>query len=412
MALFVYSALERGKRTEGMIEAENQAAAATQLKARRLIPLKLEAAKGKRITNVHRGRMERGLCRFLIRPMQVELALSQLGQVIRAGVPIVTALESVGAQAPYHLRRVFADIIGRVRSGQSLEHSLREEAPFFGKVTLGLIGVGEANGTLDDMLRYSSDLLERSRKVKAQVLGALAYPSAVVLGAFGLGYYMVNNVIPQIMSFIGAQDPSSLPLVTQYLMMTTDFLKVYGVYIMAAPVVLVVLVTAARKNRRTAPKVDAVMLWIPPVGKALREHANTMWCRTLGALLSSGVDILSALELVCSTLDNACYAERLNAIRNQIRQGATLTRAYRENGMKRLCPMAYTMISVSEDSGGLDESLLHVASYSEEELTRRVSMLSKMIEPAVFVLVGGMVGFVYFAFFLAMLAATNNAAGL
>lgn len=412
MPSYSYTALEHGQRTEGIIDAKNKDEAVSQLRAKRLIPLKIEPSRTHRAMTAKRSRTERIFCRFLIRPVHIELAMSQLAQVIKAGVPILTALESVGAQAPFYLKRVLGSIITRVQDGQSLERSLREEAPFFGKVTIGLISVGESNGTLDEMLRYSADLLERSRKVKAQVLGALAYPTAVVIGAFGLGYYMVAKVIPQIMSFIGTQDPSTLPLVTQYLIYTTDFLKLYGGYIMLTPVVLVILFIAAKKNKNTAPKVDHAILWIPPIGKALREHCNTMWCRTLGALLSSGIDILSALELVNTTMSNACYSERLGAIRQQIRQGATLTRAYRDNGMKRLCPMAYTMISVSEDSGGLDESLLHVADYCEEQLNRRVAMLSKMIEPAVFVLVGGMVGFVYFAFFLAMLAATNKAAGM
>lgn len=409
MPRFRYTAMDRGSRREGILEAVSPGDAAVRLRAQGLILLGLQPVKGNSSASNKRG--AHLLAHILIRPSQIENVLGQLAQVIKAGVPILPALESVGAQAPRPLARVMAAVTARVKSGQSLEKSMQAEAPFFGKVTIGLIGVGESNGTLDGMLRYAASLMERTRKVRSQVLGALAYPCVVIIGAMGLGWYMVQKVIPQIMSFIGTKDPSKLPLVTQYLVYTTDFLKAYGAYILITPPLLVIAFVLARRYPTGAVSLDRMMLWIPPIGKALREHANTMWCRTLGALLGSGINILQALDLVIATSGNAYYAERFKLIKQQVRQGVPLGRAFFECGMKRLCPMAHTLISVSEESGALDESLLHVADYCEEQLTRRVALLAKMVEPTIFVLVGGMVGFVYFAFFLAMLAATNSAAG-
>lgn len=115
------------------------------------------------------------------------------------------------------------------------------------------------------------------------------------------------------------------------------------------------------------------------------------------------------MELVGETMSNKFYADQFIKMREIVRQGGSLSKGLETTQLHALCPMSLTMVSVSEESGGLDESLLHVARYCEEQLTRRVSLLGKLVEPAIFVIVGGMVGFIYFAFFMAMLSVTRSA---
>ncbi len=406
MPHFAYTVIDHGVRREGTLDAENIAVAQARLREGGCMVLKLEQTR--QAAAAGRGKLERTLARFLIRSSQLELSFVQFAQLIHSGVPILVALQSVGSQAPHYLRRIYADITTSVQSGRSLEQSFRDEAPFLGNATIGLIGIGESNGTLDEMLRYAAELMERARKVRSQILGAMAYPAGVIAFAMGLGYFMVTKVIPQLMSFIGTKDPTTLPKVTQYLIYTNDFLQVYGIYVLLAPVVLVAAFIAARKSSQTAVAVDRAILWVPLTGKALRHYANTMWCRTLGALLKSGIDAMSALDLVSLTMGNAYYAHQFRGMRMQIRQGASLSKASADHGIKKLCPMAYTMIPVSEESGGLDESLLQVADYTEEQLTRRVALISKMVEPMAYVIVGTMVGFIMFGFYLAMMQATGS----
>jgi type IV pilus assembly protein PilC len=120
--------------------------------------------------------------------------------------------------------------------------------------------------------------------------------------------------------------------------------------------------------------------------------------------------VLVALQLVEETIGNLHYAGQFRQMREVVRQGGSLGKGLRDSTLRRLCPIGLTMVSVSEESGGLDTSLLKVADYSEEQLSRRVGILGKLVEPAIFVVVGGMVGFVYFAFFMAMLTVTRSAA--
>lgn len=413
MPSFAYTLLEKGERRSGRVQALDAAAAAAQLKQRggRILRLTPAAANASSATLSLPTGLEKSLRGILVRPAQIERLLDQLAQMLRAGVPLLTALQASAKLAPRMLKHTLNAIAGHVREGRPLHQVLQQEAAFIGPITLGLIRAGENNGALDEMLRYAAGLLAQRRKVRSQILGALAYPLFVMLAAFGLGYYMVTRVIPQIMDFIGAQSTADLPRITQYLVYTNDFMQIHGRAFLLAAAVTVAAAILAKRNRKTAPQVDEVILYIPPIGAALKHYANALWCRTLGSLVKSGIDIMVALELAADTVGNAAYQLKIMRMRDAICQGVAFPLAMRQAGLDKLCPMAGTMIGVSEHSGGLDEGLLHAAAFSEEQLARRVALLSKMIEPAIFILVGGMVGFVYFAFFLAVLSATQAARG-
>jgi type II secretory pathway component PulF len=422
MAFFRYKIQSNGSTRSGTIEAGSlqEASGALRREGGIILQLRVDAADSPRPAAAHTQPAPAGGAasswrkragRWLIMRSQVELTLRQLGSLLAAGVPILTAIRAVGEQAPPMLAQVYAEIGEKVRRGYPLRRCLEEEAPFVGKVTIGLIGVGEANGTLDAMLTYAADLMERSRKVRGQIVQAFTYPAIVMLVAFGIGYFMVAHVFPKIMGFIQKQGKNiPLPLPTRLLIQVNDFLSVYGLYILAAPVLIAVAYTLAYRVPAIGERIDYVKLRLPLLGKAFREHANAMWCRTLGSLLASGVDVLVALQLVQETVGNLHYRRQFAKVHEVVRQGGGIGRGLRESSLSRLCPIGATMVSVSEESGGVDTSLLKVADYSEEQLERRVGMLSKLVEPAIFVVVGGMVGFVYFAFFMAMLAVTRSAA--
>lgn len=424
MALFRYKIQQNGAARTGTLEAGSLQEATALLRREggvTILLLRVDSA-GTSKPAVRSGGTERKADgstqpwrpianRVLIFRSQLELTLRQLGSLLGAGVPILTAIRAVGDQAPSLLKHVYGRIGEKVRRGYPLRRCLEEEAPFMGKVSIGLIAVGEANGTLDAMLTYSADLMERSRKVRGQILQAFTYPGIVVLAAFGIGYFLVAHVFPKIMTFIEKQGKEvPLPMPTRILIQVNDFLAAYGVYVLLAPFLLIAAYFLARRSSAIGEQIDLWKLRIPILGKAFREHANAMWCRTLGSLMESGVDVLVALELVQETIGNLHYRSQFVRVREIVRQGGSLGKGLRETTLKRLCPIGATMIAVSEESGGVDTSLMKVAEYSEEQLTRRVGLMSKLVEPAIFVVVGGMVGFVYFAFFMAMLAVTRSAA--
>jgi len=411
--LFNYTAIRDGSRRSGTVEADSRQAALQQLRAQGCAVLSLQPAPEQKKSGASAQKKRdtgRALAGLFISKAQTEIALQQLASLLRAGVPIITAFSAISRQASRTLSRIFERVALKVKQGNSLQRSLEEEAPFLGRVTLGLIGVGESNGTLDEMLAYAAELMEKSRKVRGQIVQAFAYPGFVVLVAVGVSYYMVAVVFPKIMTFIQKQGSRvELPAPTRILIAVSDFTMEWGLVLLIAPVAAGVALVLLRRIPRYGRRIDYVLLKIPLLGLAFREHCNTMWCRTLGALMGSGIDVVSALSLVGHTMGNLYYVEQFRIMQDIIRQGRSLTHGITTTALHRLCPLAVTMVAVSEETGGLSDSLLFVANYSEDRLSRRTALLGTLIEPAIFIIVGGIVGFVYFSFFLAMLAVTKSA---
>jgi type IV pilus assembly protein PilC len=410
MPSFRYIALQDGIRREGVIEADSERTAASRLRAEGASVLSLSPAPADRAAPMNARRLERLADRLMIRSQSVELTLRQLGSLLRSGVPILTALGALSRTAPLPLRKALARTAGVIREGKSFSAALAAHLPGVDRVTIGLLGVGEANGTLDAMALHAADLKERARKTREQILQAFSYPVVVMLAAMGVGAYMVRKVFPEVMKFIeSTRRAADLPLPTRMVIALDGFLTTYGLYVLLAPVVVVVLVIALRRSARSGEWVDAMALRLPLLGGAFKFHANAMWCSTLGSLLASGLDVLAAVDLVRGAMSNWHYAVQFERVRAMLREGSSLSKSIGSTELQRLTPMAHTLVSVSEEGGHMDESLLEVARFSEDQLNRRVALLGKLVEPAVFVVVGGFVGLVYFGFFLAVLTATRSA---
>jgi type II secretory pathway component PulF len=409
MPTFSYTVSQAGSRTTGLIEAESEAQAASELRQQGMMILSLTQ------TQAEAQRRSRGsgapspIASILISRSDLEATLSRLSALLAGGVPIVAALQALESQAPRALARVIAGIARRVRGGASLSKSFQAEAGFLGDTIIGLIGVGEANGIVAEMLQEASELMRRSREVKSRVFQAFTYPAIVTLGAIGVAAYIVYWVFPKVLKFINTQSSDvRLPAISRALIGISTFMTDYGLYVLLAPFGMVLAFHLVRKTEQGGYIIDRALLAVPLLGAALRANSNAMWTRTLGTLMRSGVDIANAIDLVEVTMKNRHYRRQFSTLREHVRRGRSLTDAIAATDLGRLCPLAPVLVSVGEHTGGVDDGLLQVAEDSEALLERRTNLLSKLVEPAVFVVVGGMVGFVYFGFFLAMLAATRS----
>jgi type II secretory pathway component PulF len=414
MATYQYTIQVEGRRRNGTLEADSEQAAAAILRSQGGLILALRTAETGRAVQVPGATPLKAAHRrweaLLIRKQGIEEMLRQLATLLRGGVPILTALTSMAEVATPLLSRALVRTGQAIREGQSFSRALSTHLPGINPVTVGLLSVGEANGTLDAMVLHAANLMERSRKTRERILQAFAYPVFVAVVAMGVGYYMVRHVFPVVMKFIAqGRRVAVLPLPTRIVIGMNDVLTAYGIYILLAPFALAGLVALLRRSPSTGEKIDALALRIPLLGGAFRFHANAMWSLTLGSMLSGGLDILAAVTLVEGTMSNERYAAQFRQIKTRLRDGVSLSRAIGESSLRSLCPMAHAMIAVSETGGSLDDSLLHVARFSEEQLERRTTLLGKLVEPAVFIVVGGFVGIVYFGFFMAILTATSAA---
>lgn len=403
---------EKGRKEKGIITADNLDAAEKILKGRQLTIIKLEIVKSSitdspNFTLKERSAQEKMLAGWLISSTQMELALGQLATMLEGGVPLLNAFQTVASQSSHFLSRALFCVANKLQEGQSLTDTIREELPFLGNIIIGLISAGEANGDVDKMCNYAAELLERRRKLKGQILQAMAYPALVILITIGIVTFLMVSVIPKIMKFLSNRS-SGLPSITQALVDVTEFLQKNGLYLLAAPFVLTIVIVLLRKNPQIAVYVDYVFLRIPVFGKVICASCNMLWCRTLGILLKSGINIVSALEFTYGALNNHFYRDELKEMREIISQGHPLSTALRVSGLKPFIPLADAMLVVGENTGRMDVGLMKLADFCDLDLQRRIAFLSKMIEPALFVVVGSIVGFVYIAFFMGLMAASTG----
>jgi type IV pilus assembly protein PilC len=412
MPSFRYIASANGDRREGILQAASTSEAAAALRRQGLMILALNETHKNARSDVQSGDgfLPRSVARFLILRIHIEIALNQLSTLLAGGVPIMTALKTVEGLVPGPLRRVVAAIARHVQGGEPLSKGMKAEAPFLGETTLGLVAAGEANGTVAEMLGQASSLMQRVREVRSRIVQAFSYPAIVTLGAIAVAVYMVQVVFPKVLKFIeGQRSNVELPAISSALIVISRFMTDYGLYLLLAPLALGIAFHLLRRTERGGLAIDRALLSVPLLGGALRAAGNAMWTRVLGTLVRSGIDIVSAIDFVERTVKNRHYRKQFRQVRHMLRRGRSLSDAVRSTDLERLCPLAPAFVSVGERTGGLDDGLLQVATDSEARLERRTDLLAKLVEPAVFIVVGGMVGFVYFGFFLAMLAATRSA---
>ena len=354
-----------------------------------------------------RNGAERSLARFLISRTALEHAFEQLVILLKGDVPVVSALETCAELAKSDLRLALVETADAVRGGLPLAKALRAAMPWIGDVFIGLVEVGEANGSLPGMFAYSAKIMQQRRAIRNQVVRAMTYPALVVLMGLGVGYYASAVAIPKIISVMG--NPENLPAVTKSLMTASAWLQANGVWVLAAPFIAVASHLVSRRLPGIGMAVDAASLYVPVFGKVGRFSANALFNRTMSMLVASGISVVDALALVAGTMANRCYRKAIDDVRGKIAAGRTFSDSLRETALRRLTPLTPALVRAGENSGNIDEGLSYAGDYYADALERRLDLLGKLVEPALIVVVGGMVAYVYIAFFMGM-AAMNAAA--
>ena len=421
MGDFSYKIMIGGRPERGVVAANDIREAAAFLRRKNSIILDLAECRIERGANASAKRNSRGnggggtfdriLSGLLISKKSLELSARNLAVLIKGGVPILTALEVCASQAKGRLGRAYLTVAEKIRAGKSLEESVAEEMPFVGKLTLGLVKVGESNGALDAMLLYAADIMERSRKIRNDVIQAMSYPCLVTLMSLGAGFYITTVAIPKITALLGSKR-RILPPITLALLDVSAFVRAHWAAILLIPLAAFVALLLARRNPVLGERIDQWLLRIPLLGKAFRTSANSLWARNLGMLLRSGIDIISAIKLTAEGLPNIRVRKELERAGEMVRSGTPLSESIRKTDIAKLSPLAASMVEIGENTGTVDDGLLYVADFNEKELERRLDFLSRMIEPAMLVIVGGMVAFVYMAFFMGLMAVTRGAGGM
>lgn len=336
-----------------------------------------------------------------INSLDVEREFYQLSVLLRSGLNLVAALEFIRDFARPGARRVWQAMLERISDGESLSAAMAEHR-VFQNMTLQMVRVGEEAGRLDYVLEQASKAMERRRENRKQVLAALRYPAFMILFVIGIVAFMMNKLIPELKKFVHVMG-GELPPITRALMDVSNWFQMYTPALAmgtAGTAVVFVLIYQVRPIRF---QIDRYALHVPVLGRLLRLSATTTLAQSLGTLLRSGVRILDALETMESLIGNRYLASRVRHARERVAQGSSLAEPLAEKGA--FLPMLTRMIRVGEKAGRLDPILEELGRHFELELQGMIIFMSSLIGPTMTILVGGILGFVYAAFLVAMFSA-------
>ncbi len=324
----------------------------------------------------------------------------QFSVMLDAGLPLVQCLEILGEQEE---NRNFRESINQVRadveSGSSLADAMSRHPKAFDNLYVNMIAAGEAGGILDVILQRLSTYIEKAVKLKSQIRSALMYPVSIILIAAGVVFIILWKVIPvfaQLFAGLGGE----LPYLTRMVVGASNFIGRYIGLIIPGLILLGYVLRRYHQTYRGRRVIDGAMLRIPIIGGLLLKVAVSRFCRTLSTLTSSGVPILEGLEITAKTAGNAIVEDAVMAVRKAVEEGKTISEPLAET--KVFPPMVCQMINVGEQTGALDQMLSKIADFYEDEVDTAVDGLTKLLEPIMITILGGIIGVIVVAMYLPM----------
>ncbi len=406
MAVFEYTALSaRGKSVRGVIDADSVRGARLRLKQQGIFPTSLQEAHD---VDARSGRgLQRKIGGQRISLQQLAVATRQLSTLVGAGIPLVEALKALGDQLDHaRLKRVFAEVCDSINEGSTLADGLRQYPNVFPKLYVNLVASGEASGSLEIVLLRLADLLESQADLRRKVVSASVYPVLMLLLCFGVIVLLLTLVIPQIVE-IFAERKAVLPLPTRVVISLSNFTTQYW------PLVLGVMVASAlgfeRYGRSIAgrKRIDRFKLRAPITGQLSVKLASARFARTLGTMLASGIELLTALSIVKNIVGNVVIEEAVEQAANGVREGKSLAA---ELGKAGVFPkLLVHMTAIGERTGQLEPMLLRAATNYESEVDAFVSGFTKILEPILILFIACIVGGILFSVMLPMMEMSSLA---
>lgn len=403
MAVFSYVARDRGgHQNADSIESDSRDAAVLALRQQGLLVLQIDEIKN--------GQTQENS--FSLNPLQyrtirifdIERAFHELAVMLRSGISVLDALEMIRKHSRIGCRKTWQNIIERIEQGGSLTDAVKEQK-VFPELTVQLIAVGEETGMLHTVLDQAAEELQSTRKLKKQIITALRYPFFTLLVAIGVVIFMLTSIIPEIKKLLAIMG-RPMPPITKALIDTSDWFVNNGLTISIASALCAAVFILLYNWPPSRYWIDRGALQVPVFGHIFRLSGTVLFARAMGLLLRSGVMIDDALTIMERLHGNKFMASRVAIAKERILQGSTLAEPLETNPV--FMPLMLQMIRVGENSGTLDEILVEMTEYHDELLQQAIAKMTGMIAPVMTILVGGIVGFVYAAFLVAMFSAAGG----
>lgn len=391
---FKYNVRDKtGKVVTGKLEGDSREAVATKLRQMGYIILDLEQDRLAQLNKISFGTS--------VKMKDVTIFARQFATMINAGLSLTKCLSILGAQAE---SKEFRDIITQlgkdVEAGQSLSEAMTKHPKVFPSIFTNMVKAGETGGVLDEVLLRVADLFEADAQLKGRIKSAMTYPIAMGSLVLIVLVAMLVFVVPTFQKMFSDMG-GELPLPTQILVAISEGARSWPGLIVVGVVIALSVAFKFWVGTESGRLIwDGIKLRMPIVGTMQRKTAIARFTRTFGTLVTAGVPILSALDIVADTAGNAVVSQSVKTVRSAVKEGETIAKPLGESSV--FPSMVVQMIAVGEETGALDVMLEKIADFYDEEVRVAVDSLTSIIEPIMMATLGVIVGGIIVALYMPM----------
>ncbi len=406
MPNFTYQAInENGTNITGVIDADSVAMVENILTSKGHIPIKVAAAAG----SAEKSSFSRKLRGSIgaIDVSELILFTKQFRSMMQAGVPILRLLQILEQQTENkRLKAITAQVREDIQGGATLHLAMKKHTSIFSPLYLSMINAGEVSGTIPTILERLILIIEHEARIKADIKSALQYPKIVVGALAGAFFVLLTFVIPKfvaIFSKVGLE----LPLPTKIAMLMYQGISNYWHIMIAGTIITIIGARSYFKTVQGQLRLDAFYLRLPLFGPLFQKAAMSRFASILAILLSSGVQVIQALEILSGTIGNSAISRELEKVKSRIEEGQGISGPL--GAARYFTPMVVNMIAIGEESGRIDDMLREISAHYDDEVGYAVKRLSDNIGPILLVGLAAVVGFFALAIYMPMWDMTKMA---
>ncbi len=397
MKAYQYTALDaNGQEVRGNVNADDRKDASTKLRNQGLYVIELnDGTSGPVMVTASKNNVMMAIREQLpIGSTDKIFYFKQLSLMLRAGMSLTDSLNTlIHLLSNPRMKKIVADILYRVRAGETFSHATAA-AEIFPQMAEFMIRSAEASGELDAVLVRIADHMERRAKLQRDIITTAFYPMIVVLLGVGMFFFLVTSVIPEFAKFF-RDSGKPIPPISQSLIDLGDFFGQYGVLILVLFVLLILSLMALYRTASGRLAMDTFTLRVPLIGGIVTFGSMSQLTWSLSMLLNSGLTAVEALDITGRLIPNRLISNNVFDARERVIRGQDLASSLVATG---ITPLVQQLAGVGEKSGNLDRIMEEAGNFYEEALQVKSKLLGAMIEPAAILIIGSMVGFVYYAF--------------
>ncbi len=429
MPRFKFVAMDsKGGETAGDIEAESQSQAISMIRGKGLFPTSVTALVGSGKAALAKGRskkvgqqaksglgaIEIKMPKFLsgrIKPKHLTVFTRQLATLIDAGLPLLRGLRILLKQEKQPaLREALTGMGESVEGGSTFSEALSVYPKIFDNLFINMVRAGEAGGVLEQVLTRLAEFMEKAERIKNKVKSAMVYPVVVLVVAVGILVFLLVNVIPKFeMIFNDLLEGSQLPGITRFVIGASNLVKKQGIYVVIILGVIYALFGMLKKTEKGKFAFDKIKLKAPLFGPLFTKTAIARFARTLGTLMTSGVPVLQALNIVRDTAGNEVIARAIKMVHDSVKEGDNMALPLEASHV--FPGMVISMVDVGEETGALPDMLMRVANNYDEEVDVAVEGLTSVIEPIMIVFLALIIGTIVIAMFVPLISIITKLGG-